>query len=179
MASARITVDDLLAILEATSPNIPALDPTVTGLTGFLQMYTETRMQIVHSVVARWNQSIDLFASGSNADLDQNAEHAQAIAKIHKEHMHFLLKTLTLFEYKAILINRFQASLIARVNQHGPGGSFLQRRTIKQKRHPSLRTLLQPATEQSVSRIERNRLRTVTGLKPVRIVWFTKRSSNR
>ncbi|KAJ3066812.1 hypothetical protein HDU98_009923 [Podochytrium sp. JEL0797] len=163
-----ITLEDLYPVLNTTISDLPALDPTTTGLEGFQQIYAHTRMQIVEAVLVRWNKTLELFGDVNPAEgIDQGAFHTQNIAKIHRGHLHFLLKELALFEYKAILIIRFHASLIARVNQHNGQRAAGQKELVSNERHPAAvtRRLEESfANEQFVNRRERDRLQAATGL---------------
>ncbi|KAJ3135414.1 hypothetical protein HK100_002685 [Physocladia obscura] len=186
--STEIKIQDISRILDVTSsrfgePFEKYSSPTMKGLTNFLEIYKNTRIQIAENVINHWNKSIALYGDGGVGALgdlldpnyfSQGAAHAEYVAKIHKLHLESLIQTLTLFEYKAVLIVRYHASLIARVNQQVV---VLKDEKASNERHaPFITRTLEAsfANEQYVSRAERDRLRSVTGLTPVQImIWFT------
>ncbi|KAJ3237700.1 hypothetical protein HDU81_009083 [Chytriomyces hyalinus] len=174
--------------LDANSPE----QAQVSGLKSFLKSYETAKDSIIDAILRKWNQTAQLYSEAVMEDLGDAAlliglgdEHTQMLASIHKTHLNFLLKELALFEYRAILILRYHASLVARVNQHAKcdkppqqaveGGSPDDSR-VSNRHPPAVTRALEDsfARSQYVSKQERDRLCIITGLNSTQImIWFT------
>ncbi|KAJ3266850.1 hypothetical protein HDU77_009310 [Chytriomyces hyalinus] len=166
----------------------------VSGLKPFLKSYEMAKDSIIEAILRKWNQTAQLYSDAVMEDLGDAAlligvgdEHTQMLASIHKTHLNYLLKELALFEYRAILILRYHASLVARVNQHAKcdrplpqqaseGGSNADDSRASNRHAPAVTRALEDsfARSQYVSKQERDRLCIITGLNSTQImIWFT------
>ncbi|KAJ3351340.1 hypothetical protein HDU83_008963 [Entophlyctis luteolus] len=124
-----VTLQEIAGLLDLQTINsiidVANTNSNLEGLADFIDTYTAARYDIAEIVLERWNKTLALYvASNPNVfaetclrKLKVLKQTEDPVMQIHKVHVKYMMQSLALHEYKAIMALRFHASLIAKVNQ--------------------------------------------------------------